>query len=73
MKYLMHKTLGPILFNNDVSHEALARWLGGKDDVVSAGFYSCNPVAGRTFGVSNTLNRTPDEEDAKIIEANLTT
>jgi hypothetical protein len=71
MKYIIHKTMGPILFSSHINHDLMAKWLGGKDAVLSAGAYFCIPEHGKSGMGSSTLGLPENTEDAQVIERHL--
>lgn len=53
--------MGFIIFENDIQHQQMADWFGGKDEVRSAGFVGtagAEPDIG-CFGESGTLQLSP--------------
>jgi hypothetical protein len=64
MKYLRHKTLGFILFEPSVRHDDVAATLGGKDQIVSAGFVFAPAADLKCLGHSSSLQlaAAPNDE-----------
>lgn len=56
MKYIRHRKLGFILFESTVPHDELAARIGGREDVLSAGFVFTPAADFRCLGHSGTLN-----------------
>lgn len=71
MKYIIHRTLGPILFPSNIDHPAMAGYLGGADKIVSAGHYHCFPEFGKSGMGSGTLRLPENTKDAEIIDRHL--
>jgi hypothetical protein len=64
-----------ILFSAEKGHDEMAAAMGGKDQVVSAGFVSVYPdpddvgeVKVRAYGESHTLQLKPDPRDNRLLK-----
>ena len=64
MKYIRHKTLGFVLFEPSVRHDDVAATLGGRDQIVSAGFVFAPAADLRCLGHSSSLQlaAAPNDE-----------
>lgn len=56
MKYIRHRKLGFILFEAAVRHDEVASQLGGRGEVVSAGFVFTPDIDPKCIGHSGSLN-----------------
>lgn len=71
MKYIRHKKLGFILFEPSVGHDAVARSLGGLDEVVSAGFVFAPKIDLKCLGHSSSLNLSAAPDDASDLRSRM--
>ena len=76
MKFIRHKQLGFVIFEKHTDHSAMANYLGGKDQVMSAGFVMSNPAPDEfapvvCFGESTTLRMEPGENDTHSLNSRL--
>jgi len=76
MKYIQHKQLGFVLFENGIAHRDMAQWLSnplhGENDIISAGFVSqdeLNPIY--CHGQSISLRKHALDEDTEKLRHRL--
>ena len=63
MKYIRHKKLGFVLFEGSVGHDEVARSLGGREQVMSAGFVFAPGVVLKCLGHSSSLDLSSGPSD----------
>lgn len=68
MKYIVHKQLGLICFQSHIQHAAMANWLGGKENIESAGSFYHYVEGIKIADGSMTLQMNKKEEDSFLIE-----
>ena len=73
MKYIRHKKFGFILFEPSVGHDAVARRLGGPDDILSAGFVFAPKLDLKCLGYSSSLNVGAASDDASDLRSRMST
>lgn len=71
MKYIKHKELGFILFENSINHSTFAEWFGGKDKVESAGFVADCGLGVSCYGESTTLRCEAHPDDSEKLRRRL--
>jgi len=80
MKYIQHKQLGFVLFENGIAHRDMAQWLSnplhGENDIISAGFVSqdeLNPIYchGQSKSLSKSLSKRAHQGDTENLRHRL--
>lgn len=71
MKYIRHKKLGFILFEGSLRHDEVAETVGGRDQVVSAGFVFAPVLSLKCLGYSESLQLHAAESDGNDLRSRM--